>query len=147
MTLSKTIIMTTIAASLFSLFGCRKAQSCRFDELTKLSYNARCADNDRSFSFSLRKKGSEWLLSAEFSEDEPVTLENESIDADRILAVVKSEKLLEEVLAYRAPDDDIETLDADEYILTFTLDGKTHLAPIKSDKLEEKFREAANQKE
>lgn len=87
------------------------------------------------------------MLSAEFNDDEPLTANGRIIDAGAILAAIKSEKLLEKVLAYREPDGELEITDADEYILSLTLDGETHLAPIRSDKLEEKFREAANQKE
>ena len=143
-TLSKLIMLITFAASLFSLFGCQKPTAKSLDELSRLSYSARRTDNDRSFSFSLRKSGSEWLLSAELDGG---AVEGRKIDADEILAVVKSEKLIDKVLAYRAPDDGFEALDADEYTLSFTLGGETHHAPIRSDKLEEKLRLAAKSKE
>ena len=143
-TLSKLIMLITFAASLFSLFGCQKPTAKRLDELSKLSYSARCTDNNRSFSFSLRKSDSEWLLSAELDGG---AVEDRKIDADEILAVVKSEKLLDKVLDYRAPDDGLEALDADECTLSFTLGAEIHHAPIRTDKLEEKFRLAAKPKE
>ncbi len=139
--------MLTFAATLMSLFGCRSLISKGLDDLSGLSYSARCTDNDRSFVYSLRKSGSDWFLTAEFTDGEPVTVEDKKIDADEILAVVKSEKLLDRVLAYRAPDDGLEALDADEYTISFTLGGETYPAPIRSDKLEEKLRGAAKPKE
>lgn len=122
----------SILSVLAGLFGCAKAPDHTADDIASLSISCGHMNYYHTYSFTLAKSEEAWLLSAGcFTDEEHPRVEFENLpvtaeDADRLLAIVREQDLIDSLRRYKAPKLKWHLLDETTYYASIRFaDGAT----------------------